>query len=77
MAPEGLWGLTLQLWGLRRASHLLCPCSLQELAAAVTNFRARCPSLRRAPAVGSGFSGSRTTPSPPRPPEGWSCARGL
>lgn len=78
MAPEGLSGLTLQLWGWRRASHLLGPCSLQELAAAVTNFRARCPSLcTAAAAVGSGFSGSRTTPSPPRPPEGWSCARGL
>lgn len=52
MAPEGLSGLTLQLWGLRRASHLLGPRSRQELAAAVTNFRARCPSLRTAAGCG-------------------------
>lgn len=45
--PRRVSGLTLQLWGLMRASHLLGPRSRQELAAEITNFRARCPSLRR------------------------------
>lgn len=47
------------------------PNSGQELAAAITNFTARCPSLRRAGRLWArAFLAPAPPPSPPRPPEG-------
>lgn len=63
--------------GLQAAAQSLGPGSRQELAAAVTNFRARYPSLHRAGRLwAQAFLAPAPPPRLPAPRRGWSCRAG-
>lgn len=81
MAPEGLSGRAQRAspssCGARGGRSLAWLGSLQELTAAVTNFRARCPSLRRACRLwAQAFLAPAPPPRLPAPRRGWSCSAG-